>query len=96
MKEDKLDVEKTIMISTLISITTLATIHRMILQSMFQFVSTNVTENHLSQTGNWEIDLIVQRMSVYDLNHIFEVNIGARPHENMDMSADMKYVLRYY
>ena len=62
----------------------------MMMQSMFQFVSTKVTENHSSQTSNWTIDLVVQRMGVYDLNHIFEVNIGARPHENMDMSADMR------
>ena len=64
---------------------------------MFQFVPTKVTENHLSQTANWEIDLIiVQRMGASDLNHSFEANIGTRPQENMDMSADMKYVLRYY
>jgi hypothetical protein len=63
---------------------------------MFQFVPTKVTENHVSQTGNWEIDLIVQRMGAYDLNHSFKANVGARPHENMDMSAAMKYVLSYY
>ena len=60
---------------------------------MFQFVSTKVTENHLSQTGNLEIDLIVQKVGAYDLNHIFEVNIGARPHENMDMSAEMRNMI---
>ncbi|HEV3433057.1 MAG TPA: CopD family protein [Nitrososphaera sp.] len=45
---------------------------------------------YLSQVGDWEIDLIVQRIGSYDLNHSFEVNLGAiANHENMDMSADM-------
>jgi copper transport protein len=45
---------------------------------------------YLSQTGNWEIDLIVQRIGAYDLNHSFEAVLGAIPdHENMDMGADM-------
>jgi len=45
---------------------------------------------YLSQTGNWEIDLIVQRIGAYDLNHSFEAVLGATPdHENMDMGADM-------
>ena len=45
---------------------------------------------YLSQTGNWEIDLIVQRIGAYDLNHSFEAALGATPdHENMDMGADM-------
>jgi hypothetical protein len=38
---------------------------------------------YLSQTGNWEIDLIVQRMGAYDLNNSFEAVLGATPdHEN--------------
>lgn len=45
---------------------------------------------YLSQTGDWEIDLIVQRIGAYDLNHSFEAVLGATPdHENMDMGADM-------
>jgi copper transport protein len=45
---------------------------------------------YLSQTGNWTIDLIVQRIGAYDLNHSFDVTIGASSsHDNMDMSADM-------
>jgi hypothetical protein len=46
---------------------------------------------YLSQTGNWTIDLIVQRISAYDLNHSFDVTLGASSsHDNnsMDMSAD--------
>jgi putative copper export protein/methionine-rich copper-binding protein CopC len=45
---------------------------------------------YLSQTGNWTIDLIVQRIGAYDLNHSFDATIGASSsHDNMDMSADM-------
>jgi putative copper export protein/methionine-rich copper-binding protein CopC len=47
---------------------------------------------YLSQIGNWTIDLIVQRISAYDLNHSFDVTPGASSsHDNnsMDMSADM-------
>jgi copper transport protein len=45
---------------------------------------------YLSQTGNWTIDLIVQRIGSYDLNHSFDATIGASSsHDNMDMSADM-------
>jgi copper transport protein len=45
---------------------------------------------YLSQTGNWEIDLVVQRIGAYDLNHNFEAILGANSdHENMDMGADM-------
>jgi copper transport protein len=47
---------------------------------------------YLSQTGNWTIDLIVQRISAYDLNHSFDVTLGtSSSHDNnsMDMSADM-------
>jgi copper transport protein len=45
---------------------------------------------YLSQTGNWEIDLVVQRMGAYDLNHSFEASLEAiSDHENMDMSTDM-------
>jgi putative copper export protein/methionine-rich copper-binding protein CopC len=46
---------------------------------------------YLSQTGNWEIDLIVQRIGAYDLNHSFDAALGAgSSHDNtMDMSADM-------
>jgi copper transport protein len=46
---------------------------------------------YLSQTGNWTIDLIVQRISAYDLNHSFDATLGASSsHDNnsMDMSAD--------
>src|SRR5918997_1006616 len=32
---------------------------------------------YLSQTGDWEIDLIVQRMGAYDLNHSFDATLGA-------------------
>jgi copper transport protein len=45
---------------------------------------------YLSQTGNWTIDLIVQRIGAYDLNHSFDATIEASPnHENMDMITDM-------
>jgi copper transport protein len=46
---------------------------------------------YLSQTGNWTIDLIVQRIGAYDLNHSFDVTLGvSSSHDNsMDMSADM-------
>jgi hypothetical protein len=45
---------------------------------------------YLSQTGNWEIELVVQRLGAYDLNHSFEVDLGASSgHENMNMGADM-------
>jgi copper transport protein len=45
---------------------------------------------YLSQTGNWTIDLIVQRIGAYDLNHSFDATIEASPnHENMDMNTDM-------
>jgi hypothetical protein len=43
----------------------------------------------MSQAGNWDIDLVVQRIGAYDLNHSFEANLGASSaHENMDMGAD--------
>ena len=42
---------------------------------------------YLSQNGNWTIDLIVQRVGAYDLNHSFDANIGASSsHDNMDMN----------
>jgi copper transport protein len=45
---------------------------------------------YLSQPGNWTIDLIVQRIGAYDLNHRFEATIEASPaHGNMDMHAEM-------
>jgi putative copper export protein/methionine-rich copper-binding protein CopC len=45
---------------------------------------------YLSQMGNWEIDLVVQRLGAYDLNHSFEVDLGASSgHENMNTGADM-------
>ena len=45
---------------------------------------------YLSQMGNWEIDLVVQRLGAYDLNYSFEVELGASSgHENMNMGADM-------
>jgi len=45
---------------------------------------------YMSQPGNWEIDLVVQRIGAYDLNHSFEANLGASSdHENMDMGAEM-------
>jgi hypothetical protein len=45
---------------------------------------------YMSQTGNWDIDLVVQRIGAYDLNHSFDAALGAASldHENMDMSAD--------
>jgi putative copper export protein len=45
---------------------------------------------YMSQPGNWKIDLVVQRIGAYDLNHSFEANLGATSseHENMDMNAD--------
>ncbi len=50
----------------------------------------SATGGYLSQTGNWTIDLIVQRIGAYDLNHSFDATIGASSsHDNMDMSADM-------
>ncbi|MDQ4101018.1 MAG: CopD family protein, partial [Thermoproteota archaeon] len=52
---------------------------------------------YLSQTGNWEIDLIVQRMGAYDLNHSFEANLEAiSSHENMDMSTDMNMHMEHH
>jgi copper transport protein len=45
---------------------------------------------YLSQTGNWEIDLIVQRIGAYDLNHSFDATLGtSSDHESMNMGADM-------
>jgi copper transport protein len=45
---------------------------------------------YLSQTGNWTIDLIAQRIGAYDLNHSFDVTLGSSSsHDNMDMSTDM-------
>lgn len=45
---------------------------------------------YLSQTGNWTIDLIVQRIGAYDLNHSFDAALGASSdHENMDMGTNM-------
>jgi copper transport protein len=45
---------------------------------------------YLSQMGNWEIDLVVQRLGAYDLTHSFDVGLGASSgHENMNMGADM-------
>jgi hypothetical protein len=32
---------------------------------------------YLSHTGNWEIDLVVQRIGAYDLNHSFAANLEA-------------------
>jgi hypothetical protein len=44
----------------------------------------------LSQTGNWTIDLIVQRIGAYDLNHSFDVTLGSTSsHHMMDMQTDM-------
>ena len=45
---------------------------------------------YLSQTGNWTIDLIVQRIGAYDLNQSFDAALGASSdHENMDMGTNM-------
>jgi hypothetical protein len=45
---------------------------------------------YLSQTGNWKIDLIVQRIGAYDLNHSFEAVLGtSSDHENMDTGGNM-------
>ena len=45
---------------------------------------------YMSQPGNWEIDLVVQRIGAYDLNYSFEAALGAgSEHENMDMGANM-------
>jgi copper transport protein len=45
---------------------------------------------YLSQTGNWEIDLIVQRIGAYDLNHSFDATLGtSSDHESMNMGTDM-------
>jgi copper transport protein len=44
---------------------------------------------YLSQPGNWKIDLIVQRIGAYDLNHSFDVTLGTSSgHETMNMGAD--------
>jgi copper transport protein len=44
---------------------------------------------YLSQPGNWEIDLIVQRIGAYDLNHSFEAVLGSSSdHENMNMNME--------
>jgi copper transport protein len=32
---------------------------------------------YLSQAGNWKIDLVVQRIKAYDLNHSFDANLNA-------------------
>ena len=45
---------------------------------------------YMSQPGNWEIDLVVQRIGAYDLNYSFEAALGTgSEHENMDMGANM-------
>ena len=45
---------------------------------------------YLSQTGNWQIDLIVQRIGAYDLNHSFDAALGvSSEHGNMDMGGNM-------
>jgi copper transport protein len=49
----------------------------------------SVIGGYLSQTGNWEIDLIVQRIGAYDMNHSFDATLEESSHENMDMSTDM-------
>jgi copper transport protein len=44
---------------------------------------------YLSQTGNWTTDLIIQRIGAYDLNHSFDVSLGASSsHDSMDMSGN--------
>ncbi|HEY1248364.1 MAG TPA: CopD family protein, partial [Nitrososphaera sp.] len=43
---------------------------------------------YLNQMGNWTIDLIVQRVGAYDLNHSFEANLGASTNGNR-MNTDM-------
>jgi copper transport protein len=44
---------------------------------------------YLSQTGNWEIDLIVQRIGAYDLNHSFDATLGtSSDHESMNMHVE--------
>jgi putative copper export protein/methionine-rich copper-binding protein CopC len=50
----------------------------------------SVIGGYLSQTGNWKIDLIAQRIGAYDLNHSFDAALGASSdHQNMDMSQEM-------
>jgi hypothetical protein len=46
---------------------------------------------YMSQAGNWDIDLVVQRIGAYDLNHSFDATLGAASsdHENMDMGEEM-------
>jgi copper transport protein len=46
---------------------------------------------YMSQTGNWDIDLVVQRIGAYDLNHSFDAALGAASsdHENMEVGAEM-------
>jgi hypothetical protein len=39
----------------------------------------------LGQAGNWDIDLIAQRIGAYDLNHSFEAQLAAAGHD-MEMS----------
>ncbi|MDQ3948411.1 MAG: hypothetical protein M3218_04725 [Thermoproteota archaeon] len=45
----------------------------------------------MSQPGNWEIDLIVQRIGAYDLNHSFDAALGATSARDntVDMSEHM-------
>ena len=46
----------------------------------------SVTGGYLSQSGKWKIDLVVQRLNAYDLNHSFEANLAASSDmNNMDM-----------
>ncbi|HEY1247762.1 MAG TPA: CopD family protein [Nitrososphaera sp.] len=45
---------------------------------------------YLNQIGNWKIDLIVQRIGAYDLNHSFDANIASSSNDNhMDMNMQM-------
>jgi hypothetical protein len=50
----------------------------------------SVIGGYLSQPGNWKIDLVVQRIGAYDLNHSFDAALGiSSDHQNMDMSQEM-------
>jgi hypothetical protein len=47
------------------------------------------TGGYLSQSGNWRIDLIVQRIGAYDLNHSFEAELASTHEMDMDEMQGM-------
>jgi copper transport protein len=48
------------------------------------------TGGFLSQSGDWKIDVVVQRINAYDLNHSFYATIAAGHDMSMDMEGMME------